>query len=375
MRVLHVIDGLGAGGAETLLYRVVAAQSDVEHVVVCLGERDWYSNRIEVLGVPVHHLGKLSLLSAPSAVLALCRLIKQTRADVVQGWLYRSNVLSSLAAVAADVPSVWSIHCASLSPFKLRTRLFVRSTGVAAGWLPDFIINCSARSAELHGRFGYSKARGMVIHNGYDASEFFPDESGRQKVRKDLGIEADTFLLGTISRWNAFKNIPNLIAAATTVSLSGVPIKCLLIGSGLEPTNGDLMRTFGLGRADLFLPLGRRTDIAALARAIDLHVLSSLSEAFPNTVAETMLAGTPNVVTDVGESALIVGETGWVVPPRDPRKLAAAIEAAYREWKERPDQWQRRRVSARERVARNFSFEKMAKAYHDVWKKVARVEE
>jgi len=80
-----------------------------------------------------------------------------------------------------------------------------------------------------------------------------------------------------------------------------------------------------------------------------------------------MLSGTPNVVTDTGDGVLVVGETGWVVPPRSPEELAEAIEAAWDEWKNRPGEWQERREAARRRVAEDFSFDKMAKAYEDAW--------
>jgi glycosyltransferase involved in cell wall biosynthesis len=108
-----------------------------------------------------------------------------------------------------------------------------------------------------------------------------------------------------------------------------------------------------------------------LGRALDLHVLSSASEAFPNAVAETMLSGTPNAVTDVGDSGLMVGGTGWVVPPRDPEKLAGAIVAAYREWSDRPADWRRRQTEARNRIAENFSLERMAEQYESIWQQVA----
>ena len=86
-----------------------------------------------------------------------------------------------------------------------------------------------------------------------------------------------------------------------------------------------------------------------------------------------MLSGTPNAVTDVGDSARMVGETGWFVPAADPAKLAGAIEEAWREWLDRPAEWENRRERARRRIADNFTFERMAGAYQDVWRKMANV--
>jgi glycosyltransferase involved in cell wall biosynthesis len=106
---------------------------------------------------------------------------------------------------------------------------------------------------------------------------------------------------------------------------------------------------------------------------MDVHLLaSSGGEAFPNAVGETMLSGTPNIVTDVGDSALIVGDTGWVVPPSRPAAIATAIEHAWRERKERPVRWEERRLAARQRIIDNFTFDRMVAAYENVWREVLR---
>jgi glycosyltransferase involved in cell wall biosynthesis len=117
---------------------------------------------------------------------------------------------------------------------------------------------------------------------------------------------------------------------------------------------------------------GARSNVRDCYRALDLHVLaSSGSEAFPNVVAESMLCGVPNVVTDVGDSALMVAETGWVVRPRDSTALSDAIGHAYEEWSRDRSAWQRRRTAARDRIAERFTFDRMAEAYRYVWRRMA----
>jgi glycosyltransferase involved in cell wall biosynthesis len=369
LRVLHVIAGLPLGGAETLLFRLTTRRSAVHHEIVALAGRDWYSERLEEHGITVHHLKTMS----PMAFKRLIDVIASSHADVVHTWMYRPNLYGGVCARFSGKPVVWSIHCSSPKVLKASSRLLARLGGMLARWIPDFIINCSAKSAEVHSGLGYANAPGAVIQNGYDPAEFHPDGEARKLAREELGIGPDTFLIGSLTRWIDYKDVPSLLRALTLASLGGARLRCLLIGDMLDCDNEELMQAARQhGSAELIIPLGKRWDVANLARAMDLHVLSSLTEAFPNVVAETMLSGTPNVVTDVGDAAMLLGGTGWTVPTSDPEKLAEAILQAHREWKDKPEQWMARRMSARKQVADNFGFERMAEAYEEVWRSVAK---
>lgn len=373
LRVLHVIGGLELGGAETLLYRLATRPSaGFEHEVICLGPPDWYSSRLEERGVKVTHLGMTSALSAPSTMRRLRRVVRNSRPDIIQSWMYLANVMTSL--VRGSTPIVWGIHGSTLEHLGPASHFCARAGGRGSRWLTDFVVNCSERSARLHDKLGYGAVPNKVIHNGYDPEVFRPDEASRAATRDELSADEGTFLLGSISRWNSQKDIPNLLKALRNLADRGLPLRCLLIGRGLETDNealADEIRRHGCEQ--LVVPLGSRTDIPALGRALDLHLLSSSGgEAFPNVVAETMLSGTPNVVTDAGDSVLMVGDTGWVAPPRDAEALARAIREAHSEWAGDQPSWQQRRVEARRRIVERFTFDRMAAAYEKVWGTVAR---
>jgi glycosyltransferase involved in cell wall biosynthesis len=373
LRVLHVIGGLELGGAETLLYRLATSPSaEFEHRVICLGPRDWYSSRLEERGIAVSHLDMISAVSSLSGLGRLRKLIRESPADVIQSWMYFANMLSSLSA--GGIPVVWGIHGSTLEHLGAPSHFFARVGGLTSRWLSNFVINCSQRSAELHARLGYSAAPNAVIHNGYDSAAFYPDEESRAATRASLGMPADRFLVGSVSRWHSQKDIPNLLRAIRLAADAGVPMRCLLIGRRLDAGNPELLSEVRrLDCEKLVIPLGSRDDVQALARALDLHLLSSSGgEAFPNVVAETMLSGTPNIVTDVGDSALMVGESGWVVPAHDPQRMAKAIGHAHREWAEDRSSWEERRREARKRIAERFTFERMAEAYQEVWRRAAK---
>lgn len=370
IRVLHVIGDLELGGAETLLYRLATRRSDeFEHEVVSLGGPGWYTARLAEQHVPVEHLGMSSASSSLRGLRRLRNLILKRKPDVIHSWMYLANLLSSLASRGTPIPVVWSIHASTLEHLGIPSRISARVGGLAARQLSDFVINCSQHSAREHAELGYDRAPGAVIHNGYDPDTFFPDEKARSAARASLGIAPEEFVVGTIARWHSEKDVPTFLEAIGHLDNSAKNIRCVLIGPDLDRSNNALA-----GRIDdRVIALGRRDDVGDLARALDLHVLSSRSEAFPNVVAETMLSGTPNVVTDVGDSAMMVGETGWVVAPQDPARMAATIVDAYREWRDRPDEWQARRSAARERIAARFGGREMLMAYQDVWKRLASV--
>jgi glycosyltransferase involved in cell wall biosynthesis len=140
------------------------------------------------------------------------------------------------------------------------------------------------------------------------------------------------------------------------------------VGTGLDSSNAQVLEW--IARHDLtdhVQLLGRRNDIPKIMNALDLHVLPSASEAFPNVVAEAMACGTPCVVTDVGDAAYIVGDTGWVVPACDPKELAAAIATALQEKFSYCADWQQRCQNSRDRIQNNFDIQTMVKNYQQVW--------
>lgn len=373
-KILHVIGGLGPGGAETLLFRLITRPSAVRHEVICLGGHDWYSEPLRDHGIAVAHLGMTSLRAGLTGVFKLDRLVRSSGADVIQGWMYRSNLLAGLAGRRAGIPVVWGIHNSTLDSLGPMARLWVYASGALAGRVPSYVINCSKESARLHHALGFDRAPSEVIANGYDAAQFAPDPALRRATRAALGVGVDDFLIGTVARWHPQKDIPVLLDAFAIARNAGLRGRLVLVGHLLDPANRALnsaVAAAGLG--EVCQLLGRRRDVPAIGGALDLHVLSSCSgEAFPNAVAETMLCGAPNLVTDVGDAALMVGDTGWVVPPRDAKALADRMVEAARLFAGDPVKSQARRAAARNRIATEFTLARMAAAYEAVWCSVAK---
>ncbi|MGX7872024.1 glycosyltransferase [Mesorhizobium sp. ORM6] len=116
--------------------------------------------------------------------------------------------------------------------------------------------------------------------------------------------------------------------------------------------------------------LGPNDDVAGLMNAFDIHVLASRSEAFPNVVAEAMACGTPCVATDVGDIGTLVGNTGFVVPSQDPDALSRSITTMASEIRDSRS-WTARQQACRDRVASDFSLERMARSYSALWESLS----
>ncbi|MCD0506099.1 glycosyltransferase [Bordetella petrii] len=376
MRVTHVITGLGQGGAESVLFRLATYPDQrVRHTVVSLTDEGIYGTRLRAAGVTVHTLdmprGRLTL----SGFLALRRLLAQDKPDAVQTWMYHADLIGGLAARLAGIRALaWGIRNsgAHLQRSSRSARLVLKLCALLSGRIPATIV-CAARdSAVRHEQYGYRADRLEVIANGYDLSRYQPDAAARQRVRELWEVPSDTPLIGCVARWDPLKDHANLLGAVAALVRDGRDhgLQCVLVGRGMTPGNAELMALIDkLGLGGRVLLAGPSDDVPAVMNGLDLHVLSSCAEGFPNVVAEAMACGTPCVVTDVGDAAHILGSTGAVVPPEQPEALAHGIAAAL------DDIAARGRLAAgaagRDRVLAEFDLANMVAAYETVWRRIA----
>ena len=368
-KVVHIITGLGNGGAEGILFQLCVRDAAHTHFVVTLTDEGKYGEKFRSHGIVVYQLKIKKGLGAITGFFRLYTLIRKEKPDIVQTWMYHSNLLGGLAAFFALNRNInWGIHNSSLDSrtTSLMTRGVVIFLSPLSYIIPKSIIFCSQRSLVIHREIFYNSSKLKFIPNGYDTDMFSPDTRSRQALRDALGLTMDLAVLGVVARYHSQKDHKNFFRAVEILRKLGVKFRVLCVGDGLVADNsrlGALLDQFGI--RDLVELLGPSSDIPAVMNALDILVLpSAFGEAFPNVVAEAMACGTPCIVTDVGDSGFIAGESGWVVPPRDPYALALNILTALRA---NSQEFQYRKAIARSRIVQNFSLEKMIAGYSNVW--------
>lgn len=373
--VLHIVSDLDAGGAETMLARLVERLGPDfwQPGVVSLTDLGDLGPGLAARGVPVFAMGmRRGFLPGPRAMVRLARLVRARRPDVVHTWMYHADLLGGLAArLFSRARVVWGIHHADLDPATTRpsTIRTARLCARLSGRVPHAIVCCSRASLDVHRAIGYRADRMRVIPNGFDLAVFHPDAAARAAVREELGIGPEAPLLGLAARFHPTKDHPTFLAAARRIAQSHPDAQFLLCGQGADPANESLRRWVaeaGLeARCHL---LGRRDDMPRVFAALDLAVSASRREAFPLALGEAMAAGVPCVATDAGDSAWIVGETGHIVPVGDGEALAAAccdlLDAG-------PAERRRLGALARERIAAHFSLDAVAAQYAALYGELA----
>jgi glycosyltransferase involved in cell wall biosynthesis len=376
MKIVHIINCLDTGGAETMLLRVLSRidRTRFEPEVISLTNLGEIAGKLNEYEIPVWALDlrRDSMIFNPFLILRLSGWLRQCGPELVQTWMYHSNLIGGLAAkLAGRKPLIWGIRQTNVdsASVRLRTSLIAKGAARLSRTLPDHILYNSHTSRRAHAALGYADDRASVIANGFDLAEYKPDPAARDAVRQDLGLDADALLIGLIARYDPQKDHTMFVAAAGLLHQRHPAAHFLLAGLGVDNGNAPLLAAIAdAGISDRCHLLGHRGDTPYLMAALDVACSSSMGEGFPNTVGEAMACGVPCVVTDVGDSALLVGNAGRVVPPGQPHGMAREIASIL---SMSNDTRRSLGQSARDRIDTDFSLHAIAMAYQKLWCAIA----
>lgn len=357
-RLFFLIRSLERGGAERQLIELVGELMRAGCAVTVCTFYDGGALREEleaVQGVKTISLGKRGRWDVPGFAWRLAKVVREERPDILHGYMGVANELATAFAVLNGCKSAWGLRASNVDLAEY-DRLAQVAFRLGAWWsrLADVIIVNSEAGREYYASRGYRTDVMHVVPNGIDCFRFQPDLAARVRVRAEWGIGQQERLVGLVARLDPMKDHETFLRAAALVAAEHPDVRFVCVGGG----PAHLLQRYRAMAADLELDEklvwpGVQPDMAAIYNAIDILTLSSaFGEGFPNAVAEAMATEKLCAVTNVGDAASIVGDSGIAVPPRDPRALADAIRQLLMLDDEQVRSMQRR---ARQRIVARFS--------------------
>ena len=363
IRIVFLISSLQRGGAEkqlTLLVRGLDHAKFHCSVVTTYDGGELAHELDDLENVEVLSLGKGGRSDSVRALIQLVRLIRSLKPDIVHGYLDSSNVLALVVGKPLRTQVVWGVRASSLDSIQLdfASRCY-RRLGALLSSQVDLVIANSRAGRTYVTSLGYPPERVITIPNGFEVDRFAPDPLARLRARSTWGIGADDVVVGLVARLDPIKDHPTFLRAAALLlqRMPGITFVCVGGGgsSQYEHELKELARDLAIDERVIWA--GETTDMQAAHNALDVASLVSTSEGFANAVGEAMACGVPCVVTDVGDSAEIVGDTGIVIPRGDPNALC---DAWYTMLTYSSDERTAMGIKARRRIQEHFSVAALA---------------
>jgi len=372
MKILFFIQSLGIGGVvrqlSILTDHLARRGHDVSVVALYTTDQNWELIwKIDSIQVKSFLLqpstGALSTgLQLTKATALLRNLIK--REDIQVLYSYQGDIARFISWLATrGIPNtklIWGIQGSgqrtTLSNNNWKVSLPFYLCKFASPSVPLMISGSEAGYNSRKAK-GYSCPKQIVIFNGIDVDRFRPDPQARIQMRSELGALENEKLIGQVGRLDPVKGYPNFLEAAALLAKERKDVRFVIVGDGPDTYREQLrLLSQELGLTERLIWAGARENMPAVYNALDIVCSSSYSEGFGLTVAEAMGCGVPCVVTDVGDSARIVGEEGIVVPPGDPLKLADGLKTMLLKLHDIKPQLLRERIMSR------FSIENMVES-------------
>lgn len=358
MKIVILVRSLHYGGAERQLVALAGGLRKRGHsVIVATFYPDGpLQTDLEHAGVSVHIFEKKGRWDVFGFLIRVFRYLRNEAPEILHGYLVVPNLLTViLKPLLPKIKVVWGVRASDmdLNQYDWLARLTFNLSRLLSRFTDLIIVN-SVCGRIYHEKQGYPIEKMTVIPNGIDTERFVPSGENRKRLRDEWKVGEDEKLIGLVGRLDPMKDHPTFLKAAAILMGERADVYFVCVGDGSKDYCEMLHQmSVDLGLAERLVWAGARADMQAVYNALDIATSASITEGFPNVVGEAMSCGVPCVVTDVGDSAVIVGRMGFVVPPRDSRSLAEA-------WKQcLLDELRAPRMQMRERIICQYSLQSL----------------
>ena len=360
MKIFFFIRSLGSGGAERQLVNLAIGLKKRGHEisVVTMYSGGVFEDLLLVSGISTYCLDKGGRWQIFTPLLRLQRILKIVRPDLLHSYGPETNVFLVLHRfIFRRYPLVWGVRVAGLDrAFYGRFEKILYWFQCRWSRVPDLVISNSEAGKNLSIKDGFDKSRIKVVQNGIDTDEYRPDSELRNAFRAKMQLALETKVIGIVGRIDPQKDHHAFIEAVSLLpdhQKAEVAIVCFGFRNEQE-IQALREQVKSLGLEQRFIWLKRERSTVSVLNGLDILVSSSIAEGFSNVIAEGLAVGLPCVVTDVGDSKLIVSEYGCVVPRKDPRALSDGISQMLQDSRLRSGAFSE---AARNHIVRRFSID------------------
>jgi len=359
-RILLLCGNLSFAGAQRQLFELAKNLDRRKYeVFVCSISKDvQIYDKLKRLDIKLYVIGK-RFRKLPFIVRDVVKYLKSNQIDVIYPFLFESNLVARLAGLLARTSVVLSSERNSNYEISIFERVSERIT---ENLYEIVIANSSAGKVFLQNCKKIKDNKIRVVVNGIDAKKYVLTKDVRARIRDELGISNDTILIGMVARIKPAKNLPMLFEVAKKIIKQHDNVCFVSVGDhsyGQEEYYKYIMKSYNSFSIpeEKFIFAGKRRDIPVLLSALDISLLTSSHEGFPNAVIESMAAGLPVVSTSVGDVPEIIEENldGYIVPVNDVDGMVKNVTTLI----ENPVKRSKMGKLARDKIQRNYSIEKM----------------
>ena len=301
----------------------------------------------------------------------LRKYILNQNPNIIQSWMYHSNFFTFFISKKFNERIYWNIRHSELNftISKKTTIIISLICGLFSRIIPKKIIYCSERSVEFHQRkHFYSKKKTALIYNGYDNKNYSSSKRIRENFRKKHKIQLNQVVLGYAGRYAKQKNIPSLLSAFSKVNKKYKNIYLFMAGKNINQHNKELSKVIkNLDIEKKVILLNEQKNLFKFYNGIDLLILPSLSESFPNVVPESMLCSTPVLSSDAGCSKKIINNFGFVMNKNSVNSIVNNLNRIINLQIHNKSYWRDLKKKTRLQIINNFSIAKMSKEYLQKW--------
>jgi len=379
MKIVHIINSLKKGGAEGNLYRLCKIQkkkykNKIDIIIITLIDSGYYEYELKKKGIKILSLRineKNKIFDFIKKITKLRKYIKKINPDIIQSWMYHSNFLTMFIPKKYHNKIFWNIRHSELN-LKISKKMTIFLSiicGLFSRFVPKKIIYCSEKSIKFHenNQF-YSKKKTRLIDNGYSDKIYYPSNNLRSNFRKKNKIKKTDIILGYAGRYAKQKNIESLLNAFSKIVKNYSNVHLYMVGKEINLQNKELINIMsGLNIKDKMVLLNEQKNLLEFYNGIDLLVLTSHSESFPNVIAEAMLCSTPVLASNAGCSKKIIDKYGFVLNKNDYLSITKGLKRSINILENKKGNWKSLKKNVRSQIKNKFSIEKMAHNYSENW--------